>query len=388
MRFRIPRGKCWTMCVALSFISASLEGLPCSAETLHESFDISVPQAPIPVAVANKQELVYEIHLTNFSPYDLLLHSLTVLDESSHRQLSRWSDRDLAKRFRLLGKPDDAENPSMVVHSGQTAIVYIEYECAASELPAELVHHVDYSIAGQQARFTVGGGRTTIQTEAPVELSPPLRGGPWVAVYSPDWQRGHRRMFYAIDGTAHVPGRFAVDFFMVDDQGKTTHGDSDRVQDALDYGAAVLAVADAKVVAIRDGIPESEKISQNHKHSLEDAPGNHIVLQLDDHRFAVYEHLKPGSIRVSVGSRVRRGQIIAALGFTGDSTGPHLHFDVANGPEPLNAEGLPFVCTQFNLIGRYKRVEDLGVRRWEPLAAGQPELRVHEMPQPNAVLLF
>jgi murein DD-endopeptidase len=111
-------------------------------------------------------------------------------------------------------------------------------------------------------------------------------------------------------------------------------------------------------------------------------------LQLDDHRFAVYEHLKPGSIRVSVGSRVRRGQIIAALGFTGDSTGPHLHFDVANGPEPLNAEGLPFVCTQFNLIGRYKRVEDLGVRRWEPLAAGQPELRVHEMPQPNAVLLF
>jgi len=376
------------MCVALSFISASLEGLPCSAETLHESFDISVPQAPIPVAVANKQELVYEIHLTNFSPYDLLLHSLTVLDESSHRQLSRWSDRDLAKRFRLLGKPDDAENPSMVVHSGQTAIVYIEYECAASELPAELVHHVDYSIAGQQARFTVGGGRTTIQTEAPVELSPPLRGGPWVAVYSPDWQRGHRRMFYAIDGTAHVPGRFAVDFFMVDDQGKTTHGDSDRVQDALDYGAAVLAVADAKVVAIRDGIPESEKISQNYKHSLEDAPGNHIVLQLDDHRFAVYEHLKPGSIRVSVGSRVRRGQIIAALGFTGDSTGPHLHFDVANGPEPLNAEGLPFVCTQFNLIGRYKRVEDLGVRRWEPLAAGQPELRVHEMPQPNAVLLF
>jgi hypothetical protein len=376
------------MCVALSFISASLEGLPCSAETLHESFDISVPQAPIPVAVANKQELVYEIHLTNFSPYDLLLHSLTVLDESSHRQLSMWSDRDLAKRFRLLGKPDDAENPSMVVHSGQTAIVYIEYECAASELPAELVHHVDYSIAGQQARFTVGGGRTTIQTEAPVELSPPLRGGPWVAVYSPDWQRGHRRMFYAIDGTAHVPGRFAVDFFMVDDQGKTTHGDSDRVQDALDYGAAVLAVADAKVVAIRDGIPESEKISQNYKHSLEDAPGNHIVLQLDDHRFAVYEHLKPGSIRVSVGSRVRRGQIIAALGFTGDSTGPHLHFDVANGPEPLNAEGLPFVCTQFNLIGRYKRVEDLGVRRWEPLAAGQPELRVHEMPQPNAVLLF
>jgi murein DD-endopeptidase len=375
------------MCLVFSFMFPLWERLPCPAETLRESFDISVPQAPIPVAVANKQELVYELHLTNFSSDDLLLHSLTVFDESSHRQLSIWSGRGLAKRFRLLGKPDDVEGPSMIVHSGQTAIVYIEYECAANELPVKLVHHVDYSVAGQEAHFIVVGGRTTVQTEASVELSPPLRGGPWVAVYSPDWPRGHRRVFYALDGTAHLPGRFAIDFFRVDGQGKTTHGDSDRPQDALDYGSPVLAVADATVVAKRDGIPESENISQHHKHSLEDAPGNNIVLQLDDHRFAVYEHLKPG-IRVPVGSRVRRGQIIAALGFTGDSTGPHLHFDVANGPEPLNAEGLPFVFTQFRMVGQYVQVEDVGVRRWDPLAAGQPELRVHTMPQPNAVLLF
>jgi murein DD-endopeptidase len=376
------------MCLALSFMSPLWESLPRTAETLHESFDISVPQAPIPVAVANKRELVYEVHLTNFSSDDLLLYSLAVFDESSHRQVSMWSDGDLAKRFRLLGKPDDLNNPSMIVHSGQTAIVYIEYECAANELPAELDHRVDYSVAGQPAHFIVKGGRTTIPAGTPVELSPPLRGGPWVAAYSPDWQRGHRRVFYAIEGTAHLPGRFAIDFILVDDQGKTTHGDPDRVQDALDYGAPVLAVADAEVVAIRDGIPESEKISQNRKHSLEDAPGNTIVLQLDDRRFAVYEHLKPGSVRVSVGSRVRRGQTIAALGFTGDSTVPHLHLDVADGPEPLNAEGLPFVCTQFSMIGQYTHVEDVGVRRWDPLAAGRPELRVHEMPQPNAVLFF
>jgi hypothetical protein len=55
----------------------------CPAETLHECFDIFVSQAPIPVAVANKQELVYEVHLTNFSS-------------------------------------DDAENPSTIVYSGQT----------------------------------------------------------------------------------------------------------------------------------------------------------------------------------------------------------------------------------------------------------------------------
>src|SRR3546814_7386768 len=68
--------------------------------------------------------------------------------------------------------------------------------------------------------------------------------------------------------------------------------------------------------------------------------GNACALDLGDGRHAFYEHLKPGSIRVVPGQRVRRGEVIAELGFTGDSTGPHLHFHVADAPSPLGAEGL------------------------------------------------
>lgn len=360
----------------------------CFARTVRESFDISVAVAPTPVTVGNTKELVYEVRLTNFSSEQLELHSLSILDGSSHKQLSAWSDHRLATRFRLVGATDDSDNPSMTVRPGQAAIIYVEYQCPRNDVPSELVHLIDYSVAGQQSRFFVTGGRTPVEREAPVELSPPLRGGPWVAVYSPDWQRGHRRVLYAIDGVARLPGRFAMDFFKVDDEGKITHGDPDRVQDALGYGAPVLAVADAQVVAVCDGIPESKTISLNRKHPLGEAPGNDIVLRLDDHRFAVYEHLKQGSIRVAVGDRVHSGEIIGALGFTGDSTGPHLHFDVADGPEPLNAEGLPFVFKQFRIIGQYTHIEELGVRRWNPLAAAQPEIRMCQMPQPDAVLFF
>ena len=387
MLFGGSNGRCQAICLMITVLLV-FERPTCIAEILRESFDISVPQPPTPVTVEDKKELFYEVHLTNFTSDELQLHALIVLDASGHKRLSMWSDHDLAKRFHLVGELDDAANPKMTVHPGQAAIVYVEYKCSANQVPAALVHEVVYSVIGQHAEFTVDGGRVSVDREVPVELSPPLIGGPWVAVYSPDWQRGHRRVFYTIDGTAHLPGRFAIDFFKVDDGGKTTHGESDRVQNVLDYGAPVLSVADATVVAIRDGVPESEKISQNHKHPLEDAPGNDIVLRLDNHRFAVYEHLKPGSIRVSVGSHVRRGEVIAAIGFTGDSTGPHLHFDVANAPEPLNAEGLPFVFTQFSMIGQYTRIENLGVQRWDPLAAGLPNLRVHEMPQSNAVLIF
>ena len=43
-----------------------------------------------------------------------------------------------------------------------------------------------------------------ITRSAPVILSPPLRGGPWVAVYDPGLKNGHRRVTVAIDGNARI----------------------------------------------------------------------------------------------------------------------------------------------------------------------------------------
>jgi len=38
-------------------------------------------------------------------------------------------------------------------------------------------------------------------------LSPPLRGGPWVAIHNASWELGHRRVPYAVQGSVHIPGR-------------------------------------------------------------------------------------------------------------------------------------------------------------------------------------
>jgi murein DD-endopeptidase MepM/ murein hydrolase activator NlpD len=139
-----------------------------------------------------------------------------------------------------------------------------------------------------------------------------------------------------------LPGRFAIDWVRKDEQGRSARGDADVVRNSLGYGADVLAVAHARVAAVRDGIAESDRLSTAPRHALDDKAGNYVALDLGDGRFAVYEHLAPGSIRVKQGERVRRGQVIAALGFTGDSTEPHLHFHVADSASPLAGEGLPF----------------------------------------------
>src|SRR3546814_17201841 len=82
-------------------------------------------------------------------------------------------------------------------------------------------------------------------------LSPPLRGGPWVAVYDPGMERGHRRVFYATEGSATLPGRFAIDFMKLDARGKLSSGDADIPASHHGFGADVLAVADGTIVAVR-----------------------------------------------------------------------------------------------------------------------------------------
>ena len=71
--------------------------------------------------------------------------------------------------------------------------------------------------------------------------------------------------------------------------------------------------------------------------------GNHIVLDLGGGRYAFYAHLQPGSLKVKVGDRVTRGQVIGLVGNSGNSTEPHLHFHISDGVSPLGSEGLPYV---------------------------------------------
>ena len=54
---------------------------------------------------------------------------------------------------------------------------------------------------------------------------------------------------------------------------------------------------------------------------------------------------------MKLGDRVRTGDVIAELGNTGNSTAPHLHFHVMDGPSPLDANGLPYVFTRFEGSG-------------------------------------
>jgi murein DD-endopeptidase MepM/ murein hydrolase activator NlpD len=86
--------------------------------------------------------------------------------------------------------------------------------------------------------------------------------------------------------------------------------------------------------------------------TLETVGGNHVIIDIGGGYYAFYAHLKPGSIRVREGQRVKRGDVIGLVGNSGNSTEPHLHFHISDGNSPLGSEGVPYRLDSFELVGR------------------------------------
>lgn len=346
-----------------------------------EGLAASVPLAPVPLPIQGKLLLMYELQLTNQGAAPATLTSLRIAG-GGKRQLTHYDASQLATRTAPLGAPASAA--ALEIAPGERVAIYVELEIAPEHAPTTLAHDVGFTV-GTQARTK----HYTVQLGAVGSpLGPPLAGGPWVAIHAPEWPRGHRRVVYTTDGKPRIPGRYAIDFVAVDASGRTGPQGSDRVADVLGYGAPVLAVADAVVASARDDMPEAALLSANPKHPQADATGNYVSLRLPDGRVVFYEHLKPGSVTVKPGQRVKAGQIIGALGFTGDSTGPHLHFSVASNDSPLGAEGLPFTFSSFELLGHYADLGALGKAPWQAPEPGVKAQRRGEWPGWNTVVRF
>jgi murein DD-endopeptidase MepM/ murein hydrolase activator NlpD len=132
----------------------------------------------------------------------------------------------------------------------------------------------------------------------------------------------------------------------------------------------VLAVGKGTVVAMRDGQDEHKPLegqAEPASLSLDGLFGNYVVIDLGGGNFAGYAHLKRGSVAVKVGEAVTRGQVIGALGQSGNSAAPHLHFQVANAATFEGSEGVPYVFDNVDNYGPESEGQLFGMgERWKP----------------------
>lgn len=149
--------------------------------------------------------------------------------------------------------------------------------------------------------------------------------------------------------------RFAYDFLIFRD-GQSHVGDGSRNDQYFCYGQPILAPADGTVVERIDGIPENVPGQMNSR----DLRGNCLVLDLGHGEFALLAHFQPGTLRFAEGQRVRRGEVLGRCGNSGNSSEPHLHFHLQDGPQFGPAAGVPAAFERY-------RVDGTLVERGEPV---------------------
>jgi murein DD-endopeptidase MepM/ murein hydrolase activator NlpD len=182
-----------------------------------------------------------------------------------------------------------------------------------------------------------------------VVIAPPLRGDRYISADSCCDATRHTRAALPVNGRVWIAQRYAVDWEQLDDQARIYNGPQADVHSYTIYGREAIAVADAKVTSVIDGLPNQTPGQYPTNIPIEQADGNSVVLDLGAERYALYAHLQPGSIRVHPGDTVKRGQTLGLVGNSGNSVAPHLHFHVMSAPSPLAANGLPYEIDTFRV---------------------------------------
>ena len=344
--------------------------------------------------------IAYELVLTNTTQFALDVQRVDVRDARTHRVLLSLAGGALASRMNsIAGATTETKPAATLARPVRPAIVWLDVRVRRkAELPGVLEHLVVSSSLPSpgEPSFQLSSlvGRVSLRTQAPVVLGPPVRGGIWVAAEGCcDENTHHRRGLLVVDGNEVVPQRFAIDWIKLDRRHRAWVGDPARLSSYRNYGQPLIAVADGTVLVARDRAANKPPPKNPEPPPLPELPGNHVVLRLGPGIYVLYAHMKPGSVRVHVGERVHRGQLLGALGNSGNSATPHLHLQVLM-TRSFVSDGLPFVFDRFQLLGQITEPvsdDNLGLRPngQLPFAPARPSgTRRLEMPLDLNVVRF
>ena len=140
---------------------------------------------------------------------------------------------------------------------------------------------------------------------------------------------------------AIVPQRYAYDFIIMNDEGKSLSGDNKSLQSYYCYGKNIIAPADGTVVKVSNKHRDSRVTGKKVYCDTWDIRGNFIVIKHAEKEFSLIAHLIPGSVTVRVGDRVKQGEVIAKCGNSGNTSEPHIHFQLQTGKSFFTSAGLP-----------------------------------------------
>ncbi len=199
----------------------------------------------------------------------------------------------------------------------------------------------------------------------PVPIDYPLKGE-WMVLNSPGTRvpshgTDYLAQTYALDllqvDWTHKPVKFYKKSFLDYFLGKV------HLNDCYSYGKPIYAPISGTVVEALDGHPERDPVQPLHdisvafknawffdpkKQSIQEVAGNYVIIQ-GDGVWGALVHMQTGSIKVENGDEIKSGDLIGNIGHSGNSTAPHLHFQLMDSPDPITAKGVPCCFREYEL---------------------------------------
>src|ERR1700761_3454005 len=318
------------------------------------------------LATDGKYHVDYELVVTNAKPTTATLKKIEVLDaDKPSAVIASYQGDTLLSRLRTMGGAP-ANNLEIEFNGMRMFLIDLIFDTRA-EVPNRLQHHFEVMAAPTPAPMPVTPVALSY-TVAPIalqqkvlEIVPPLKGQRWMALNGCcGLSAAHRGAGQSVNGGMYFGQRFAIDWMRLDEGGRLVHGDPADVHNYSDYDADVLAVADGTVVTMLDTLDDQPpgQLPDPKTITIQNVDGNHVIVELGHGVYAFYAHLEKNSIPVAMGQHVKRGEVLGKLGNTGNTSAPHLHFHLMDGPSPLASNGIPYVIDSFVLTGQIPEDKD------------------------------
>lgn len=333
-----------------------------TGKAMQTAVTITVKPAKIYIETSDAgQHLNFDFVLKNQTEEKLLINKveLSVFDEKGQLAWREFYDEYGRNSLELARTP--------AIEKQSSVLLYNPFHTFATYIPLKKLHYeFSFSSEDRKKYFKSDIEVVPLSFQNKTDLILPVRGR--VLVWDGhDYNSHHRRFdythpFFVAQGNKTNFQRYGYDFVIVDEEGSIHRGQPrvnddwyrarpDRMEDYYSFGAPIYAAGAGRVVFVKDINPDNRQFNQDDLKTDERAyAGNYVVVDHLNGEFSWFGHIKQGSARVKVGQMVKQGEIIAAIGASGSSLFPHLHYELRDGGGAKEVEGLPSYFSNFRRI--------------------------------------
>lgn len=204
--------------------------------------------------------------------------------------------------------------------------------------------------------------RTPLLPQTAMVIDPPVHGATWINQNACCMPSSHETTRLSSGQGWRETEMFGIDFIRAAN-GRTSAGDGARNEQYAAWNRPVYSATAGTVVSTRNDMPDIPPgTDPAPPRSFFEFSGNHVLVRVAPHVYALYAHFRQGTVRVKVGQRVSAGTPLARLGNSGHTTEPHLHFQLTDTPALTGGTGLPFVFRSYTRVGTPAPTADGGLR--------------------------